>query len=86
MKLKDLLQGTGVVLPADKEEVAIAAITCDSRRVEAGCLFVCIAGTTVDGHRYAADAMAAVAAADVMVIAVMTADVEMETAAVINKN
>lgn len=34
----------------------------------------------------AADAMAAVAAADVMEIAVMTADVEMETAAVTNRN
>ena len=66
MKLKDLLKNTGLqseVMPADTE---ITAITCDSRRVEPGCLFVCIPGTAVDGHRFAADAEQAGAAAIVV--------------------
>lgn len=63
MKLQDLLYNTGIELTdALSGEREIKAITCDSRRVEAGCLFLCVVGTAVDGHRYAADAAAAGAA------------------------
>ncbi len=63
MKLYDLLNGTGITTDIVKEDTEITSITCDSRRVEPGCLFVCIVGTAVDGHRFAADAQAAGAAA-----------------------
>lgn len=57
MKLSDVLQGIQIIgntLPLDTE---ITSITCDSRKVEAGTLFVCISGTAVDGHAFAADAL-----------------------------
>ena len=63
MKLYELLADTGVscgALPADTE---ITDITCDSRMVRPGCLFACIAGTAVDGHRFAEAALQAGAAA-----------------------
>jgi UDP-N-acetylmuramoyl-L-alanyl-D-glutamate--2,6-diaminopimelate ligase len=43
--------------------VEIAAITRDSRDVAPGALFCCIPGATADGHRFAADAVAAGAVA-----------------------
>lgn len=66
MKLHELLKDTGMVpfaIDADRE---ITAITCDSRRIEEGCLFVCIVGTAVDGHKFAAEAEANGAAAVVV--------------------
>ena len=44
-------------------ELEIAGITCDSRRVGPGWVFVCIRGVERDGHRYAAQAEQAGAAA-----------------------
>lgn len=64
MKLHDLLWNTGVELTMPNAD--ITAITCDSRRVKAGCLFVCVQGTAVDGHGYAAQAAAAGAVAVVV--------------------
>ena len=63
MKLYDLLADTGISLGFLKEDTEIVSITCDSRRVEVGCLFVCIEGTAVDGHRFAEAAQQAGAAA-----------------------
>ena len=63
MKLNELLNGTSIDLGFIKEDTEIVSITCDSRRVEPGCLFVCIVGTAVDGHVYAEAAQAAGAAA-----------------------
>ena len=63
MKLNELLNGTGIDLGFIKEDTEIVSITCDSRRVEPGCLFVCIVGTAVDGHKYAEAAQEAGAAA-----------------------
>ena len=37
-------------------DVEITAITCDSRSVTAGCLFVCINGVAIDGHKFAKSA------------------------------
>ena len=56
MKLQDLLQDTGIVAQSIGGDKEITSITCDSRRVESGCLFVCIEGTAIDGHRFAAQA------------------------------
>ena len=66
MKLYELLADTGISLGFIKEDTEIVSITCDSRRVEEGCLFVCIEGTAVDGHRFAAAAQQAGAAAVVV--------------------
>ena len=63
MKLYELLAGTGISFGLLKEDTEIVSITCDSRRVEEGCLFVCIEGTAVDGHRFAEAAQQAGAAA-----------------------
>ncbi|HWD52546.1 MAG TPA: UDP-N-acetylmuramoyl-L-alanyl-D-glutamate--2,6-diaminopimelate ligase [Acidimicrobiales bacterium] len=41
------------------EPVEVTSIAFDSRRVGAGALFCCVPGTTTDGHRFAADAVAA---------------------------
>ncbi len=62
MKLNELLKGTGIDIGFIKEDTEIVSITCDSRRVEPGCLFVCIVGTAVDGHIYAEAAQATGAA------------------------
>ena len=63
MKLQDLIRGTGIVLQTIDGDREITAITCDSRRIEKDGLFVCIAGTAMDGHRFAAEAEKAGAAA-----------------------
>lgn len=44
-------------------EREITDVIYDSRKVRAGCLFVCIPGAKTDGHKYAADAVKAGAAA-----------------------
>lgn len=59
MKLTQLMEGCGIT-PADVE---VKGITCDSRRVEPGWVFVCISGTAVDGHQFAEQAKKAGAAA-----------------------
>ena len=66
MKLYELLKGTGIANDLVKEDTEIVSITCDSRRVEPGCLFVCIAGTAVDGHKFAPQAQEDGAAAVVV--------------------
>ena len=52
----------GHVIRGDRD-VEITSITEDSRDVERGSLFVAIAGTTDDGHRYVTDAVSRGAAA-----------------------
>ncbi|MBR5485533.1 MAG: UDP-N-acetylmuramoyl-L-alanyl-D-glutamate--2,6-diaminopimelate ligase [Oscillospiraceae bacterium] len=56
MKLQQLLDGVeyNTMLSADTQ---INTITCDSRRVEKGSLFVCIKGERFDGHDHAAKAL-----------------------------
>ncbi len=66
MKLNELLKNTGIVPVAINGDREIASITCDSRRIEKDGLFVCIVGTAMDGHRFAAEAEAAGAAAIVV--------------------
>ena len=60
MKLSQLMKTVVSDIPSDQE---VAGITCDSRRVEPGWVFVCISGTTADGHDYAVQAAQAGAAA-----------------------
>ena len=64
MRLNELLGDVDVIgtrgRPGDAE---VGSVAFDSRRVEAGALFCCVPGTTTDGHRFAADAVAAGAVA-----------------------
>lgn len=62
MRLRQLLDGVATV----PEDLPITAITCDSREVSDGCLFVCIDGVGTDGHAFAAKALADGAAAVVV--------------------
>ena len=62
MRLRQLLDGITTV----SEDLPITALTCDSRRVTEGCLFVCIDGVDTDGHGFAAEALANGAAAVVV--------------------
>ena len=55
MKLGQLLVNTQTVCQA--AEVEITALCRDSRKVTAGCAFVCIKGTGVDSHSFAAQAL-----------------------------
>lgn len=55
MKLGQLLENAGIVCPL--AEVDVTALCRDSRKVTAGCAFVCITGTGVDSHAFAAQAL-----------------------------
>lgn len=60
MKLSQLMDSITAV-PAENDR-EITGITCDSRRVGEGWVFVCIRGTAADGHRFAPQAEEAGAA------------------------
>lgn len=57
MKLSKLMEGIRFNELPD-EDFEIEGITCDSRRAAPGWAFVCIRGTSADGHRFAAQAEA----------------------------
>src|SRR5690348_7797366 len=60
MRLDRLLDGVdGVDVPPGASHVDVNAIAYDSRRVGAGALFCCVPGGSVDGHDFAAAAVAA---------------------------
>ena len=61
MKLSQLMEHIDAVYEDGDRE--IAGITCDSRRVEPGWIFVCINGVQQDGHAYAPKAAQAGAVA-----------------------
>ncbi|HEY5094078.1 MAG TPA: UDP-N-acetylmuramoyl-L-alanyl-D-glutamate--2,6-diaminopimelate ligase [Candidatus Eremiobacteraceae bacterium] len=61
--LRQLLAGVGGALIGGNPDVSITSIAVDSRRVEPGALFVCLTGARDDGHRRAAQAVKAGAAA-----------------------
>lgn len=61
--LNELLKGLSYECVSGTTDIAITDVIYDSRKVTAGCLFICISGAKVDGHQYAADAVHAGAAA-----------------------
>jgi UDP-N-acetylmuramoyl-L-alanyl-D-glutamate--2,6-diaminopimelate ligase len=64
MQLATLLAGLpNVVAASGNLDVEITGITSDSRRVDAGALFVAYRGVDANGHQYAGDAIARGAAA-----------------------
>ena len=52
MKLNELLKNVEVLNILGNAEVEISGINIDSRRIEAGHLFVAIPGTQTDGHKF----------------------------------
>ncbi len=54
--LKELLGGLEYkVVRGNVDEVEISSVVYDSKKVEPGCLFICISGARFDGHDFAAD-------------------------------
>lgn len=66
MQLSELFNGVSVIENPLQPNTDITSITCDSRKVEAGSILVCISGTAIDGHTFAADALQNGAAAVVV--------------------
>jgi UDP-N-acetylmuramoyl-L-alanyl-D-glutamate--2,6-diaminopimelate ligase len=56
--LKDILYKAGIIEVIESTNVAITAITFDSRKVEKDSMFIAIRGTQSDGHNYIADTIA----------------------------
>lgn len=61
MKLFQVLQD--VLTTGCCDDVEITALCRDSRKIKEGCLFVCITGTKIDSHQFAAEALEKGAAA-----------------------
>ncbi len=55
--LKDILYKVTLVSVAGDTGIDVGAVHFDSRRAEAGSLFVAVSGTQVDGHRFIAQAV-----------------------------
>ena len=63
MKLNELLTGFSYTCVKGTTDREITTVVHDSRRIEAGCVFICIGGANFDGHAAAAEAAKARAAA-----------------------
>jgi UDP-N-acetylmuramoyl-L-alanyl-D-glutamate--2,6-diaminopimelate ligase len=63
VRLRDLLSGADVLDRRGDLDVNVTSLVHDSRDVVPGALFCCIPGDATDGHDYAAEAVAAGAAA-----------------------
>ncbi|KMM16943.1 Mur ligase domain-containing protein, partial [Synechococcus sp. GFB01] len=62
-RLHPLLRQVGLPSPEALADVSVSSISCDSRRVGPGTLFIGLPGTQVDGGRFWRQALAAGAAA-----------------------
>ncbi len=62
-RFRDLLDGLEAELPAGAGDLRIRGVTCDSRTVEPGSLFIAMPGERFDGHDFVPAAAAAGAAA-----------------------
>ena len=60
MILSALLERISILQNTADLSRPVTAVTADSRRVEPGCVFVCVAGDHFDGHTAAADALLAI--------------------------
>ena len=66
MKLNKLLERLEYDVVQGTDEAAVTTLVNDSRKVDAGSVFVCISGAVSDGHKFAADVAAKGAAAVVV--------------------
>ncbi|MFN9944372.1 MAG: Mur ligase domain-containing protein, partial [bacterium] len=65
-RLHSLLGLAGLPVPSDLVNPDLRSISCDSRRISAGTLFLGLPGTTVDGGRFWRQVLADGAAAAVI--------------------
>lgn len=56
MKLANLLENLNVTYLRGNGGTEIASVVYDSRKIEEGCLFICIVGANFDGHSFAKEA------------------------------
>jgi UDP-N-acetylmuramoyl-L-alanyl-D-glutamate--2,6-diaminopimelate ligase len=59
MILRDLISSLSRVTASGPPDLVVSALTASSREVAPGMLFAAIRGTSVDGHRFISDALAA---------------------------
>ena len=63
MQLKEILQGLEYTCLQGNTDMQVSDLVYDSRNVVPGCVFVCLRGANVDGHRFVDDAVKKGAAA-----------------------
>ncbi len=56
-KLSELLKETNFISVSGSSDIEVSSITCNSREVTPGSIFVCIKGFKLDGHKYLGDAI-----------------------------
>ena len=56
MKCSQLLEHLEYTCLQGSTDVKVTAVVNDSRKIEEGCLFLCIKGAAFDGHKFAAEA------------------------------
>lgn len=57
MKINELINGIDVINIFGQGDIEIEGIAYDSRKVKKNYIFVCIDGTTIDGHKFAGQAI-----------------------------
>ena len=57
MKLSELLNQVQVISQTAAPELEVGGVSCDSRRVKPGDIYVAVRGYQTDGHRYIPDAV-----------------------------
>ncbi|MCD7733705.1 MAG: Mur ligase domain-containing protein, partial [Clostridiales bacterium] len=57
MNLMKLVARMNYMLTQGDLDREVTSIVYDSRKVEPGCVFVCMPGAVTDGHKYVADAL-----------------------------
>ena len=63
MKVKEIIQGIDCLSLSGSLETELSGITCESRAVQSGSLFIAVRGAAVDGHRFIGSALEKGAAA-----------------------
>lgn len=66
MTIRELMRGANVITFSHAENIEISGVTGDSRKVQPGFVFLCIAGTNADGHTYIPKAVEAGAVAAIV--------------------
>ena len=57
MKLRDITEGLEILECSADAQTEIRSVTCDSRKVESGAMFIAIKGFSTDGHNFIAKAV-----------------------------
>ncbi|MFH0732213.1 MAG: Mur ligase domain-containing protein [Candidatus Omnitrophota bacterium] len=57
MRLKEIIKGIGVTKIKGPEDIIIKGVTCDSRQVKNGFLFVAIIGNKLNGTKFISQAL-----------------------------